>query len=795
MLYLPGCAALIAIVTAALGSGAVLAQSQAQSAPGAEASRRDRMLPLEVSVNGARSGSWTLLERGGTLYAPAEAFDEWRLNRAPTVLGVTHLGQQWYPLSSVPGFKAQMNHANQSVELVFSPGAFAATRLGAESAERLPVSEAEPALFLNFDLNLNQTSLRGSRTVRDLGALTEAGFASRWGVLTSNFIGRNLAGTDPDSPRSLRRAETTFTRDFPEHNLTLRVGDSTTRTGSWGRPLYFGGLQIGRNFGLRPGFITQPLPILGGLSTAPSTVELYINDALRQTSRVPAGPFAIDNFPLLTGSGQARLVVRDALGRETTLVQDFFSRAELLEKGLSDWSFEIGAVHENIGADSADYSERFVSGLWRQGLSKSLTMQARAEASRDTWGAGLGIATALPWQMLGNASGAFSRDDKAGQGQHWMVAVENSSLRHGFTLSAEGASRSYRQIGQDAASLPSQRQLSASYNFSSERFGSLGVAYARVDSYDRGPLVTYSANYGLQIGARASLTFNVVRVKDSGPAGAATSFGVSLLVPLERQVSSASSFSHRRGQTDGYTSVSQGLTAENGWGWRALGGRRNALNFAEGGVFYQGTRGLVSADVSASTEQQTVRLGAQGGLVMIDGQVFASRPIQDSFALVEVPGYADVGVGSNGRLTARTGPNGKALVTGLLSYQTNSLRLDPSELPISAEIDSIEQVVVPPARTGLIVRFPVRSGRGALIRIVLDDGGPAPPGAELELLADRKEFFVARRGEAFVTGLQAKNELRLKWNGQSCVLAVELPPGNLDEIARVGPLTCSGIRR
>jgi outer membrane usher protein len=134
-------------------------------------------------------------------------------------------------------------------------------------------------------------------------------------------------------------------------------------------------------------------------------------------------------------------------------------------------------------------------------------------------------------------------------------------------------------------------------------------------------------------------------------------------------------------------------------------------------------------------------------------------------------------------------------VTGLLSYQTNSLRLDPSELPISAEIDSIEQVVVPPARTGLIVRFPVRSGRGALIRIVLDDGGPAPPGAELELLADRKEFFVARRGEAFVTGLQAKNELRLKWNGQSCVLAVELPPGNLDEIARVGPLTCSGIRR
>jgi outer membrane usher protein len=264
-----------------------------------------------------------------------------------------------------------------------------------------------------------------------------------------------------------------------------------------------------------------------------------------------------------------------------------------------------------------------------------------------------------------------------------MVAVENSSLRHGFTLSAEGASRSYRQIGQDAASLPSRRQLSASYNFSSERFGSLGVAYARVDSYDRGPLVTYSANYGLQIGARASLTFNVVRVKDSGPAGAATSFGVSLLVPLERQVSSASSFSHRRGQTDGYTSVSQGLTAENGWGWRALGGRRNALNFAEGGVFYQGTRGLVSADVSASTEQQTVRLGAQGGLVMIDGQVFASRPIQDSFALVEVPGYADETCRSSG--TSRLTPKEVAAPAGPESFTRTTLKVSEAT-PTSASV-------------------------------------------------------------------------------------------------------------
>src|SRR4029450_8230100 len=49
--------------------------------PGAEPAAR--FIPLEVSINGARAGNWVLMERAGVLYAPADAFDEWRLNRDP----------------------------------------------------------------------------------------------------------------------------------------------------------------------------------------------------------------------------------------------------------------------------------------------------------------------------------------------------------------------------------------------------------------------------------------------------------------------------------------------------------------------------------------------------------------------------------------------------------------------------------------------------------------------------------------------------------------------------------------
>jgi outer membrane usher protein len=92
--------------------------------------------------------------------------------------------------------------------------------------------------------------------------------------------------------------------------------------------------------------------------------------------------------------------------------------------------------------------------------------------------------------------------------------------------------------------------------------------------------------------------------------------------------------------------------------------------------------------------------------------------------------------------------------------------------------------------------FPVRTGRAALIKIILADGQDAPAGAEIELVGDKQEFFVARRGEAFITGLQAKNTLRLKHLGKSCDLSLELPPeGKSDDILRLGPLRCEGVTR
>ena len=56
--------------------GISTAQAPTDSPSGAGRLPSDRILPLEVTVNGSKSGTWPLLERAGILYAPRDAFEE-----------------------------------------------------------------------------------------------------------------------------------------------------------------------------------------------------------------------------------------------------------------------------------------------------------------------------------------------------------------------------------------------------------------------------------------------------------------------------------------------------------------------------------------------------------------------------------------------------------------------------------------------------------------------------------------------------------------------------------------------
>jgi outer membrane usher protein len=130
----------------------------------------------------------------------------------------------------------------------------------------------------------------------------------------------------------------------------------------------------------------------------------------------------------------------------------------------------------------------------------------------------------------------------------------------------------------------------------------------------------------------------------------------------------------------------------------------------------------------------------------------------------------------------------------LLPYQANPVRIDTGSLPIDTRIEQVEIDAVPYYRSGLLLDFAVQRANGALLTLVLDDGAPMPVGSVVSIVGQTTEFPVAQRGEAYVTGLAEKNRLRARWRDQQCEFDVDLR-GELGSQPRIGPLTCSGVRR
>ena len=106
------------------------------------------------------------------------------------------------------------------------------------------LSIVSPSVFVNYDLAHTVSRGTGVTTPHSTGVLTEIGLATGMGTLISSQVGRNLGSTDPNLPSEWRRLETTWTKDFHGHNMTLRLGDTSTRASLWVRNMFFGGVQL-----------------------------------------------------------------------------------------------------------------------------------------------------------------------------------------------------------------------------------------------------------------------------------------------------------------------------------------------------------------------------------------------------------------------------------------------------------------------------------------------------------------------------------------------------------------------
>lgn len=733
---------------------------------------------LEVHINGELAGTALVLrDAAHHLLVRDEDLQQWRIR--VTGAAIRHDADSYYPLDAIKGLSYRVDESRQALMLNVSAELFDATELNGLSRNMLEPTPSPPGAYLNYDISANRSQQGGVSG----GAFLESGVFGRWGNGVGTVLARNL-----DGRHQVIRLDTTWTYDQPGKMQSLRLGDDISGTSSWGRPVRFGGVQWATNFATQPSFITFPMPTLGGTAATPSTVDFYVNNVLRLKRDVPSGPFSIQDLPVVTGQGEIRMVVRDLLGREQTVSQPFYASGGLLAEGLRDYSYEAGFERDNYALHSNDYGRFIAAGTERRGFSDTFTGELHAELlhNQQTIGAG---GTYL-WSTIGVMTAAVAAShDVAGSGGLVSLGFQHQSGYFSYGARTQFTSPGFVQLGYEPQALPPRQTTTAFMSLGTYSHGSMALSYTYQDFRDATDMEMIGVNYSRSVYRLGYLTLSALRIlgKDAD-----TLFSMIFTVPLGERTSTSFNGQTHTGSSRGTVTLQQSLPAGTGVGYRLQAGLA-ATDPRQAGISLQNDVGTYSLDVAQSQGQSGYQGSMRGGIALLDGQVFLSRRINDSFAVVQVPDYADVRVYADNQQVATTNGNGYAMIPQLRPYQKNPIRIEQTDLPLDAEIATLQMDAVPYRHGALALKFPVKRSRGAVLSIMIRDGAFLPAGAEVTMAGSKDTFPVGMRGEVYLTGLAKTNALHVTWQGQSCDLMVDFPDTR-DPLPHLGPVTCPGMQ-
>jgi outer membrane usher protein len=642
----------------------------------------------------------------GVLYAPRRLLLELGIAPPPGTA-------EWVALDSVPGLAAQEDGAQQALRLRLDPSLRPLTVREALADDAPPLQP----LAYGASLDYSVSALRQPGGGSDLAArINPRGFGP-FGVISHDLL-YNSADTS-----RWQRLETWWQRDFPQHAMQLRLGDAITPGPAWSRALRYGGLHWGTDFSLRPDLITYPLPGFQGEAAVPSALDVIVNGLRQPQGEIPDGPFAIPRLPVISGGGEALVVVTDALGREQVSRVPFYVSTALLRPGLQDFSLDAGRLRRGF---SDTYTEDFAAAALRRGFSERVTGEAQLQAAEGLNVAGAGAITRIG--QLGAVQLAYAHSRGAGcDGGQWFAASEWQRGALSLRTRQQWKKDNYCDLAalQGQAVPRRESQFTLGLTAGGSQFSLSRIARHEDDG---SALRLESLFWSRRLGARCHLSLGLQRVRDAGrPRDTAGQF--SLLLPLDG-AGTALALDVVGGARDRQViSLQRPPPTGPGWGYRL----ENELQYRDlrAAATLHTDWSALDLEAQWTAAGTALRAGAEGALAWLGGPLFASRRLGDAFALLDV-GAPGVSVLRENQWQGRSDAQGLFLTTELRAYEANHLSFDARELP--PEVQAAQaQLLLRPYRGGVRADFGVRPAAAQEITVRLADGRPAPTGSAIWL--------------------------------------------------------------
>ncbi|WP_188074628.1 fimbria/pilus outer membrane usher protein [Pusillimonas sp. ANT_WB101] len=670
--------------------------------------------------------------------------------------------------------------------------------------------------LLNYDLYAvhnpdSNSTLSGSSEMRYFSPLGVLNNTMLTTLQTQSNSGSSSGSSYYDYSRRTRnvRLDTAWNSYWPESEISLSVGDTTTSYLPWTRSIRVGGIRLGRDFSLKPYRITSPLPAFMGTAVLPSAIDLYIDGIKRYNGQLPAGPFQLENMPVVSGMGNAQVELTDALGRRTVVDIPFYSSNTLLAKGLSDWSVEAGYVRKDYGYASFSYEKDPVySATGRYGISNNLTLEGHGEYSGRVVTLGAGAVATVG--VLGQVSASYSAsrsDDR--QGSKYSLGYQWQNRRFNIGMNTVRSTEDYRDVASVYANSSTPRVTeSAVAGVSLDNLGSLNLSYVHTRYGNNIPTAYYysgsnnnaytyysstatsnryvGAYWSKSFGNHATVSLSYNRSLNS-PRTNMVFLGLSMY--FDNNLTVGSSVQRSTGQNSYGLSASQWTREETGWNWTVQGQKNPQSTYGNAEVSYRSLKGDYRVGVNAYEHTNSAYAGASGSVVAMDGGLFAGRKVYDGFAVVSTSGVPDVPVMLQNRQIGLTDAQGRLMISPLNAYQKNQVSIDALNLPTTMKIDKVNINVAPQRDSGAMVKFELRPVRAATLTLHDGAGTVIAVGAPLNLNGNATGSVTGYDGLAYLEDLEDDNTLLVSLPQGPCTVRFSYPKTAV-AIPAIGPLTC-----
>jgi outer membrane usher protein len=616
------------------------------------------------------------------------------------------------------------------VALVYDPASLAVVVLNIEAARRAPVQlfappsqqdevpDLKPAGFSAY-LNINAFQLwNWDRSENKTPSLNLNGAARLGGVV---FEGDVALRPDNENMSNGYRFERNYARlvyDEPTHFRRWILGDLTPEVRGQQGFVQLGGLGVVRG---RQRFNEFRSAILQGnrqlLLQQDSTVRIMRNGVLYQEVQLDAGSYDLSSLPLINGSNDVSIEIRDGAGRVQSINYEAYLDPIDLEPGDYEYAAYIGPIGGRFGGSPKYNGPLAFTGYFRKAFLDRPAIGIGLQLSKEVQNL-----TGQTQFVVGNGSrllldGGLSRSKPAGAGFAAGVAydqiIDRSGLVDSFSLRADYLSRNYSTLGNPTPVNSTMSSITAQYGRTVTRELNLVLTGSYVVQRDRGDSYRFTAQANYRISPKWSIRTGV-EYSHTPSFASARGFGASVALVFQPNYRTRAEARYDSSIDSGSLSyLRAGSGRLDSFGYGATVNRDGDYINASSFVDYTGNRFDASASHSVAgrsfgsignENRSTLRVGTT--LAFADGALAFGRRISDSFAILEPHRtlkkhtvVAGDSIEDNSYLSA-SGPLGGALNNGLSSYVPQSIQYDVKDPPPGYDIGPGVYRVKPGYRSG-----------------------------------------------------------------------------------------------